>query len=363
MYYKTKSYILIFLLSVISVSGFTVATWNTKNNPDNETEDAVYKIVIPMLKNPMVMGINETDSGSSIRFKNLLNQHYTNSNYKLIVSSSVGGDRNAILYDSNKTELLESKEIKYNDLTRPIIRGHFRPKNTNGNSDFYFYTVHLKSGSNTEAKTIRETECLIIKNEIMSVSNPHIILAGDLNMQNSYEPGWNIISSVLNDLAHAEGNWKDNEEFIKFHSQNPESSMDDRFDLILGSSKLEDTLNLEYTHNSYTVIGNNGTHTLNSTLNTGTAASVDKLTALMQASDHLPVIAEFHYLPNIKLSNKYNNTITMLLEGINNTKYTILESKDLKNWKHNRTLVAYQNNISIDMPITGNKCFWKINIE
>ena len=363
MYCKITSYILTFILSVISVSGFTIATWNTENNPDNETEDAVYQTVIPMLKNPIVIGINETDSSSSIRFKNLLNQHYTNSNYKLIISSSVGGDRNAILYDSNKTQLIESKEINHSNLTRPVIHGHFRPVNTNGFSDFHFYTVHLKSGSNIKTKIIREKECLILKNEILSNSDPYIILAGDLNMQNSYESGWKILSSVLNDLADAEGNWKDNEKFIKLHSQNPESSMDDRFDIILGSQKLKNKQNLEYTKNSYTVVGNNGTHTLNSTLNTGTGASENEISALMQASDHLPILADFHYLPNIKINNKSNNKITMDLKGINNTKYTILESTDLKNWNHNKTLIAYQNNISIDIPINKNKCFWKINIE
>ena len=46
---------------------------------------------------------------------------------------------------------------------------------------------------------------------------------------------------------------------------------------------------------SYKVLGTNGTHTLNSSLDTGDGASAEVIPALMEASDHLPVIADYAY--------------------------------------------------------------------
>lgn len=40
--------------------------------------------------------------------------------------------------------------------------------------------------------------------------------------------------------------------------------------------------------------GNNGTHDLNGSMTTGTGASPDVLSALSEASDHLPIVADFY---------------------------------------------------------------------
>jgi hypothetical protein len=68
--------------------------------------------------------------------------------------------------------------------------------------------------------------------------------------------------------------------------------MDDRFDIIFVSDEFLDSNGIEYISNSYRVFGNNGTHTLNDSISTGTGASPAVLTALEDASDHLPIIAD-----------------------------------------------------------------------
>lgn len=45
------------------------------------------------------------------------------------------------------------------------------------------------------------------------------------------------------------------------------------------------------------MFGNNGTHTLNQSITTGTGASPEVLQALTEASDHLPIFATFDFVP------------------------------------------------------------------
>lgn len=101
--------------------------------------------------------------------------------------------------------------------------------------------------------------------------------------------------SVSFDPLNSAGEWRDNPSYIQLHTQDPGGSMDDRFDLQLLGEGLADGSGIEWIEGSYTVFGNDGTHTLNSTLDTGTGASVDVIQALIENSDHLPVVADYSY--------------------------------------------------------------------
>ena len=68
--------------------------------------------------------------------------------------------------------------------------------------------------------------------------------------------------------------------------------MDDRFDLMFVTEEMLDDTGLDYITDSYRVFGNNGTHTLNSTVDTGTGAASNVLKALASASDHLLALFE-----------------------------------------------------------------------
>ena len=55
--------------------------------------------------------MSETDTGSSTRLVDILNNLYGVSTYNVVTSSSVGGDRTGIVYDSNTLILLDSNDI------------------------------------------------------------------------------------------------------------------------------------------------------------------------------------------------------------------------------------------------------------
>ncbi len=59
------------------------------------------------------------------------------------------------------------------------------------------------------------------------------------------------------------------------------------------SGEFSDGQGIDYVANSFRVFGNDGTHTLNGMITTGTGASVNVLNALVSVSDHLPVVADF----------------------------------------------------------------------
>ena len=73
--------------------------------------------------------------------------------------------------------------------------------------------------------------------------------------------------------------------------------MDDRFDLQLVSGELLDGAGLDYVAGSFQVFGNDGTHTIGAAIDTGTGADPAVLEALMIASDHLPVVADYRVVP------------------------------------------------------------------
>ncbi|MFC1604813.1 hypothetical protein ACFL5F_07280, partial [Planctomycetota bacterium] len=124
-----------------------------------------------------------------------------------------------------------------------------------------------------------------------------IIYAGDFNLTGETEGAWTNMLAVGNgqafDPVNSPGDWRNDPAFIHLHSQNPVNDMDDRFDFQLISGGLTDGNGIDYVAGSYRVFGNNGTHTLNSGIATGTGAVPNVLNALANTTDHLPVVADY----------------------------------------------------------------------
>ena len=92
--------------------------------------------------------------------------------------------------------------------------------------------------------------------------------------------------------------------------------MDDRFDIQFGSGEVFDGIGFEYVVGSYHVFGNNGTHTFDGSITTGTGASPAVLSALVAASDHLPVVADYEVVvstPNVRITQTSGET--KVIEG------------------------------------------------
>ncbi len=284
-----------------------VVAYNTFNNPDDALEDSWFTTVFAAIaaesvdgiaKRPDIVAVSETDTGSSVRLVDVLNSLYGVSSYQVITSSSVGGDRTGVLYDSSTLTLQGWSDLTEIG-THPMVRAEFCPVTHAGlDSEFYVYAVHLKSGSSASDKATRAAEAGNLRGDADALGEgKHIIYAGDFNMLGSSEGAWTNMVAAGNgqafDAAQSPGEWRDNEEFKSLHSQDCREAMDDRFDLQFVSGECLDGQGFEYILGSYHVFGNNGTHTLNGSISTGSGASPTVLAALEQASDHLPIVADY----------------------------------------------------------------------
>ena len=104
--------------------------------------------------------------------------------------------------------------------------------------------------------------------------------------------------------------------------------MDDRFDIQFASGEVFDGLGFEYVANSYHVFGNNGTHTLDMPITTGTGASATVLDALVAASDHLPVVADYQVVvstPNVRITETLGGT-KVVEGGLYDTYQVVLDT-------------------------------------
>lgn len=312
--------------------------WNTLNRPNDEIDAANFATIFAAIGNETLAGntkrldilaVQETDpatppgNNSIGQIEASLDGLYPSTNYASVVSSvDGGGDSTGFVYDTATVSLLESVEVAPGSLTHKVLRGKFRPAATFGESDFYVYSIHLKSGDMASDVDQRVSESLVLRNDADSLGEgANVLFVGDFNMKTSSEGAYsNFLASgaaQLTDLAGpgAAGNWIDNPAFKLLHSQDPGAAMDDRFDILFGSGELADGVGFEHVDNSYRVFGNDGSHTLNAPITTGTGYDPAILSALAAASDHLPVMADFEVLSSPGVQIVETGGSTKAIEG------------------------------------------------
>lgn len=329
---------------------FRLVDWNMLNGPNDATSDANVQTVLEAIGNETVQGntkridilaVQETDpagpGGNSIgRVEAIFDTLYPLSDYASVVSTEDGGgDATGFVYDTSTLSLVGSPVQIAGALTHSILRGLFRPTGTTGDSDFYVYTIHLKSGDTGTDISKRADEATILRADADALGEgAHVLFVGDFNMKTSAEAAYSTFLSAgaaqLQDvygLAGA-GNWIDNPAFKILHSQDPSSTMDDRFDIQFATGEFFNGVGLEYVANSYHVFGNNGTHTLDMPITTGTGASPTVLAALAAASDHLPVVADYETVistPNVRITETGGGT-KVIEGGLYDTYYVVLDT-------------------------------------
>lgn len=325
------SIVLICLVYMSNASAaIRVVAYNCANYPNNATQEDQFRTVLQAIGNQSVNGIakrldilvmSEMDGSSADRLTDILNNLYNVNTYIHILSSSVGGDKTGVLYDSSTVMLVGDTANLTTIGTRPILRALFHPAgSTAANEQFYVYAIHLKSGSSASDKDMRATEATNLRNDADALGQgAHIIYAGDFNLTGSSEGAWTNLLAAGDgqafDPLDAPGEWRDNPAFRHLHSQNPNVAMDDRFDFQFISGEFSDGNGIDYVANSFRVFGNDGTHTLNDAITTGSGASTNVLNALANASDHLPVVADFAIvgtLTTLSLKQQILQRITQL---------------------------------------------------
>ena len=311
-----------------------VVAYNVHNNPDagDPNEDKWFGTVFSAIeeesrngiaKPPDIVALSETDSDSAPYLRDLLNKAYGVATYDVEKAEHAGtGDPTAIIYDTCTLRLLDSEDVP-GTWTHPIKRCHFQPTGLAGpDLDFYVYAVHLKAGESGQRKYTRGLEAAALRADADDLGEgARVLFAGDFDIYRTLEScptsegAYHEMLALGNahsiDLADLDddGNdfsdpnqdikWDGNDRFIEYHAHNTGytsgQGMNSRFDFMFATDELTDGVGLDYVEDSFHVFGNDGTHDFNCPIDSNNTIPLhsDVLKALKNASDHLPIVADF----------------------------------------------------------------------
>jgi endonuclease/exonuclease/phosphatase family metal-dependent hydrolase len=317
-----------------------IVTYNTTGGIDSNLEivlRAIGEEEVNGIARPIdVLLLQEQNSASSNTqsFVNYLNGVYGAGAYARGVVNGgppTSGIRQTIVYRTQSVDLLAENAFGNTISTpenpaqeRQTLRFRLRPDGYDSPAEFYAYNSHYRADTNLSDQAQRTAEATTIRTHATLGSDAlgegaHAIFAGDYNMRSSSETAFQTLISPgpgqANDPINRLGTWNNNSTFADVHTQSPCTSgcgasggMDDRFDFQLVTGEFLDGEGLSYIPNSYHAFGNNGStfnvninerNASNQLINTypfngvTTYTNAQILDALRNATDHLPVVADY----------------------------------------------------------------------
>ena len=252
-----------------------------------------------------------------------------------------------VYYNSKKLILEETRVITAD--TRDINQYTFKINTENALSNpirMEVFVTHLKAstGSSNRQRRLNSIQSFVsYTNNIADDS--YVLFAGDLNFYTSNEEGYQHLIDDRNPIVMIDPidrptpNFPDdgvdyyenynstyfwnNSSFRDIHSQSTRTSnigfiddsgstggLDDRFDFIMMSKNFNTSTSLYYVNDSYKVVGNNG-NCYNSFISNPNCSGVYSQTlrdALIEFSDHLPVVMEIETPENTLSTNLISET-------------------------------------------------------
>lgn len=296
-----------------------IVSYNIANFPRNSVQDADFETVFSAIGQETRVGVSrdidllvlqETDPVTINRIEDILDGLYSQ-NYSWALSANFSGDYFGFVYNTETLSLLETERIDGGvNYTRDPFRALFEPiGSVNGAAEFHVFNVHLNATDSAR----RQLEANGIRAELNALgSNENYMVVGDLNIDSSFEGSYSTLTATgtgqVSDPLNSPGTWHDNNSFKGIHTQNPGTAMDDRFDFQLLNDDLLSASGIGIIPGSYRAFGNNGTHNLNQPITTGSGATSTVLSALSDASDHLPVVVDYRYeIANVETASVFYN--------------------------------------------------------
>jgi hypothetical protein len=365
--------LIILSLSIKSQDTLKICYYNILDFPQMQSDriDTLSKI-IDYIK-PDVFAVNELTSYSGgVQIKNMMN-NLGATNYASAVFYDGPDTDNLLFYNSDKLALKSQTQIP--TVLRDISEYVLYYKNPNfpivqDTTFIYFYSLHLKAGTQASEISQRFTEAETLKNYFNNNNrNKNIILGGDFNFYENTEPGCQEILNggniTLYDPVNKMGLWHNNYGYKAYHTQSTRvnmgyaggsnGGMDDRFDFIFISNDIfYGSSGLQYIPSSYNSVGQDGLH-YNGDIYIPTNNSVpnDIARALFYMSDHIPVYMEVLIGGDVSI-NEENDIVEAVFINDNN-RLIIKANNDIKDLNllisdlHGRVVLKkqYSNQIEI----------------
>jgi len=238
----------------------------------------------------------------------------------------------AIFYRAAKCTLLAHTTIA--TALRDIDEWTIRPaSHQDPSTAIRLYAVHLKASQGSAEEQLRLAEVTLLRDRMETYpAGGHYAVLGDFNIYTATEPAFVYMTSpahgaagVVSDPIGRVGNWHVNEDYADIHTQSPRvtqfggganGGMDDRFDMILAAPALLDGESIDLLPATYTAFGQDGQH-FDGALNVPpfTVVTQPVAQALHDASDHLPVFADFQ-LPALLLADAALDVGAAIVGGV-----------------------------------------------
>ena len=220
---------------------------------------------------------------------------------------------NLLFYNSNKLVLISQFQIPtaLRDISEYVL--YYKDPNLPNTLDttyLYFYSVHLKAGSQQSDMGLRYIEAQDFNSYLINKNRTtNLFVGGDFNIYENTEQACQEILNggnvTLVDPVNKMGSWHNNIGYQSYHTQSTRvntggygggssGGMDDRFDFVFVSPDvMSGNSGVQYVTNSYKAVGQDGQH-FNGDINipTNNAVPYDIASALFYMSDHLPVEME-----------------------------------------------------------------------
>lgn len=285
---------------------FKVVTYNLLNYGGSGRE-TYYRTIMDSIDADIVV---VQELSSSTGFYNFLSNvlNYSSSSYSAGTFINGYDTDNGLYYKSTKFQFINNTAISTS--LRDI--NQFTLKHKPSGDTLIIYSVHLKAGSTSSDESQRAGEVDDLRTVTDALdSGKYFLVCGDFNIYGSGESAYSKLTQNgsnangrFNDIISMTGTWN-NSSYAIHHTQSPRTTsfgggatggLDDRFDLILFSNAIISTGGFDLLNGSYHAFGNDGQH-YNSALNTPpyTTYPSTMLSAIHDASDHLPVVVQIRY--------------------------------------------------------------------
>jgi len=311
-----------------------ITSYCTSSNNSVQVKNAAFRTVIAHVS-PHILTVNEISDLPYYHeevLDSVLEPVFPGRYARAGFSNANGSDIvNDLYYDQDRVVLEQAYGIYCDVRDADAYALALLPEVPGGDTAHLMCIVtHLKAGSGTDDEQDRATMASDILNWLTNMGfTGNILLMGDMNLKSSYEPAWYNLTQFPNaavrfyDPVNQPGNWTGGSSFRKLHSQSTHTSsngcaagggLDDRFDLILSSLPLlEGSNGLQYVHDSYDVVGQDGLRLNGSVIsppNTDVPDSVAQ--ALYAMSDHLPVTVLLRYGPGTPVEEREAGALWLL---------------------------------------------------
>ncbi len=304
--------LIVVALAPIDAAALRLMTYNILNY--NSGREAEFREILAATQ-PDVLVVQEILSQAAVdRFRNLVLDQVDPGEWAAGAFVNGTDTDNGFYYRTATVTYLSHFVIS--TALRDIDEWTFRPaSHTSSEANVRVYTTHLKAsqGTDNEQKRLAEVTAMRARLETFPVGQNYVV-AGDFNIYRATEPAYLYMTSSANGLAGVvqdpidrEGNWHNNPDFADVHTQSPRveqfggganGGLDDRFDMMLVGPAGQDGEGIDIVEASYTAFGQDGKH-FNDAINVPPYVVIDSIMAsnLHDASDHLPVYADFQVHP------------------------------------------------------------------